>query len=202
MKLILWLVLVIAWCSGKSQDSSVCVQADCRDTTKYPQDTVILNATASATGGIKTIQWSVLAGTATIDNPATSPTIARKLSAGMCVFSLTAVSAYGFVGSASDTTFFIANKPPIAIAGAMRTINTSTFVLSGSNSTDPEGLPLTFSWSEKSGPSVAVINASTMSNPLITKLVNGTYIFSLTVKDRGGLISTTTQTVKVIGNPK
>lgn len=195
MKKLLLILLVFA--SINLHGQSICVSADCKDTVRYPQDTVTLNGIVTSTDGVKSIKWTVAIGSGvTIDNSNVAVTVARKLSAsGLYVFVLTGTSNKNAVGTARDTVVYVGNKPPQAVTGP--TVNTSqtTAVLSGSGSFDAEGLPITYLWAQLSGPNAAVINTATMSNPLVSGLVGGTYVFRLTVTDKGGLTSTATQSV-------
>jgi K319L-like, PKD domain len=196
MKKILFLLLIVS----KLQAQSICVSADCKDTIRYPQDSISLNGTVTSGEGVKSTLWSVRAGIATIDNPAAQVTVARGLSKGgstIFVFLLTGTSNKGAIGTAFDSVVYVPNKPPQAVTGPTINDTTNTAVLSGSGSFDPEGFPITYLWTQVSGPNTAVINTVTMSNPLVTGLVNGSYLFRVTVTDNGGLTSTATQTVNV-----
>lgn len=77
-----------------------------------------------------------------------------------------------------------AGGPPVANAGADRTIEVGDAVsLDGSQSTDPDGDPLTFAWtilSEPTGSNVALSNPS-VSKPGFTASVAGDYVFRLEV---------------------
>lgn len=91
------------------------------------------------------------------------------------------------------------NKPPIANAGIDKaiTLPTSSVQLSGTG-VDSDGLIATYTWSKVSG-GVAVISSPSSATTNVSGLVQGEYVFSLTVKDNGGL--TATDDVKVIVNP-
>ncbi len=76
------------------------------------------------------------------------------------------------------------NLPPTANAGADQTVATGALVtLSGSGS-DPDGGPgpLTFAWSQVSGPS-ATINNANQAVATVTPGTAGAYVFRLTVSD-------------------
>jgi hypothetical protein len=77
------------------------------------------------------------------------------------------------------------NQPPVADAGPDQTVNTAIKVtLNGSASRDPDNAPapLTYRWTQTSGPTV-VLTGDTTSSPTFTPTIIGTYIFTLTVSD-------------------
>lgn len=191
-----FLLLVISLgCNAQS----ICTSVTCKDTVNYPIDSVVLNGVVTSPDGISSTTWQVIAGNAKIDSPKKQITVARGLSKGgsIFVFILTGISSKGAVGSAFDTVVYIGNKPPIAIVGPSLASTDGTAILSGSNSTDPEGFPLTYSWKQLSGPTTAAIAGPTMSNPIVSNMITGTYVFTLTVTDQGGLTSSASQLVQV-----
>lgn len=182
-----------------SQAQSICTSVTCKDTVNYPIDTVALNGIVTSPDGISSTTWQTAVGTAKIDSPKNQVTVARGLSKGgnIFVFILTGISVKGAIGSAFDTVVYIGNKPPVAVVGPSLVSTDGTAILSGSKSTDPEGLPLQYSWSQLSGPTIASIASVTMSNPIVSGMINGTYVFTLKVTDQGGLTSTASQLVQV-----
>lgn len=196
MKKLLFLLLIIS----KVHAQSICVSVDCKDTIRYPQDSVSLNGLVTSGEGVKSTVWSIRTGIATIDSVNKQVTVARGLAKGgstLFVFQLVGTSTKGAIGTAFDSVVYVPNKPPQAVCGQTINDTTSTAVLSGSGSFDVEGLPITYNWTQVSGPNTATINTATMANPLVTGLVNGTYVFRLLVTDQGGLTSTATQSVIV-----
>lgn len=196
MKKLLFFLLIVS----KLHAQSICVSADCKDTIRFPQDTITLNGTVTSGEGVKSTLWTVRVGTATIDSAAKQVTVARGLSKGnqtLFVFLLTGTSNKGAAGTAFDSVVYVGNKPPVAVTGPTINDTTNTAFLSGSNSFDPEGFPVTYLWSQFSGPNTATFSSTTMANPIVSNLVNGTYNFTLTVTDNGGLIGTATQIVNV-----
>ena len=77
------------------------------------------------------------------------------------------------------------NQIPIANAGPNQTVRLGSLVtLNGGGSSDPDNGPgpLTYLWTQTSGPTVSV-SAATTANPTFTPAVAGTYTFSLIVND-------------------
>lgn len=93
------------------------------------------------------------------------------------------------------------NIAPTANAGSNQTITlpTSTVTLSGSG-TDTDGTIASYSWIKLSGPSGNTITNPNSQNTTVTGLVQGTYIFQLTVTDNLGATGTSTTQVTV-NNP-
>jgi len=64
----------------------------------------------------------------------------------------------------------VSNQPPVAVAQSshvIRAVPGQVIALDGSNSFDPEGQPLTYQWTQLSGPSVSLING-TSARPSFT----------------------------------
>jgi hypothetical protein len=96
----------------------------------------------------------------------------------------------------------IVNQIPTANAGADQTVSLSSLVtLNGNNSSDSDLIPspLTFTWTQVSGPAVTLSGASTAS-PTFTPTITGTYIFNLTVSDGMASVSDEVK-IDVISNP-
>ncbi len=90
-----------------------------------------------------------------------------------------------------------ANRAPIANAGPDRTYkrakqtNLATFTLDGSASSDPDGQALTYAWRNAAGTLVGSAARVTLSRAV------GSYPFTLTVTDPGGLSSSDSVTITV-----
>ena len=77
----------------------------------------------------------------------------------------------------------IYNTPPTADAGSDQTATVGDPVmLDGTGSSDPDGDALTYLWTQTSGPSVTLSDATAIQ-PTFTPTVAGTYVFSLVVND-------------------
>ena len=92
----------------------------------------------------------------------------------------------------------IQNVAPIADGGADLTIDAEqTITLDASNSMDPNGDPISFSWRQVEGPSVVLDELFSLRLEFLPPLP-GTYAFELTVTDDKGLKSTDKVTVVVV----
>ena len=81
------------------------------------------------------------------------------------------------------------NHPPVACAGADRTITlpTDTVTLDGSCSTDPDNNITSYLWTKIAGPaSLTIANANAVTTQ-VSNLTEGVYQFELKVTDAGGL---------------
>ena len=77
------------------------------------------------------------------------------------------------------------NTPPVADAGADQTVASEQagVTLDGSGSSDPDGAPITYSWTQTSGPGVTLSGASTASPSFDAPVGPATLEFELTVDD-------------------
>lgn len=108
-------------------------------------------------------------------------------------------------GSADDTddVTIDVNGPPTANAGPDKTGNVGEVVqLDGAGSSDPDGDPLTYSWSfdTRPGGSQAALMNSNSATPSFTPDVGGTYRIALTVSD-GALTSQIDRCLVTVNTP-
>jgi hypothetical protein len=82
------------------------------------------------------------------------------------------------------------NQPPVVKTGADKVSTSSSVVLNGSGSSDPEGQPLTFSWIQTKGPAAILNTVDAVCT--VTGLVTGEYTFQLTVTDNFNATATDT----------
>ncbi|MEP7231876.1 MAG: T9SS type A sorting domain-containing protein, partial [Ginsengibacter sp.] len=159
-----------------------------------------------ADGTISNYVWSKISGpsSATITTATSATTTITSLVQGVYLFELKVTDNQG--ATARDTMKVTvntaANIPPVANAGADKTITlpTSSVSLSGSG-TDADGTISNYVWSKISGPS-ATITTATSAASSITSLVQGVYLFELKVTDNQGATAKDTMqvTVNAAGN--
>ncbi len=158
-------------------------------------DTVTLDGSASSDpdGDTLTYAWSVVSGSATINDPTLAqPTLTYTGSNSDNVDEQVTVELVvndGAVDSPADEKVitFQDNRAPTANAGANITgINSGELVtLNGSASSDPDGDALTYTWQQVSGPAVTLSDANAVSPTFTAPFVatESTLTFRLTVND-------------------
>jgi hypothetical protein len=88
------------------------------------------------------------------------------------------------------------NLPPLSYAGKDLVVNSEALViLDGTGSKDPEGSILTYQWRQVVGPSVELSSSNTATPSFTAAHEDESYVFSLTVRDVGGLVETDSVTV-------
>jgi len=88
---------------------------------------------------------------------------------------------------------------PVANAGPAQSITLplSVVTLSGSGTGTNGATINSYSWTKTSGPAGGVISLPLLNTTLVTGLVQGTYVFTLTVTDNHGLTSSSNVTITV-----
>ena len=110
------------------------------------------------------------------------------------------VKAKHFLGTDTQTWNVLTdNSPPVANAGADRTVLVDTTVtLNGTGSTDPDNNISSYHWQQTGGPTVTLTNANAAIVQFTAAVSDGSVLtFKLTVTDTGGLQSTDTCTITV-----
>jgi hypothetical protein len=172
-----------------------------------PTDSVLLNGSKSSDpdGKISAWQWTKLTGPAsfTIVSATAAITTVKNLKVGTYQFELKVTDDEG--ASARDTVMITVdsiatgNHPPVACAGADRTITlpTDTVTLDGSCSTDPDNNISSYLWTKVAGPASVTMGNANAATILVSNLTEGVYQFELKVTDAGGLFSKDTVQVTV-----
>ena len=179
--------------------------AGTNQTITLPSNSVTLNGSNSkdADGSITSYAWSKVSGPSqgSIANAGSVSTTATNLTQGTYIFKLTVTDNNSVTGSDSVviTVNQVFNQPPVANAGANKTITlpSNSVALDGSASSDPDGTIASYTWSKASGPSQGTITGTTNATTTVTNLVQGTYIFKLTVKDNGNSTASDSVTITV-----
>jgi gliding motility-associated-like protein len=173
-------------------------------TINLPTNSTSLTGSGSDTdGSIASYSWTKTSGPAVTIANATSPTLLlSNLVAGVYKFQLTVTDNSGATATDIATvTVVAANQSPVANAGSdiSITLPTNTANLTGSGS-DPDGTIGSYLWEKVSGPNATLSNETTTTVTL-SDLVEGVYVFSLTVTDDKGFTDSDEVTVTVNAMP-
>jgi ribosomal protein L14 len=181
-------------------------------TLTLPTNSTTLNGSSSydPDGTISSYSWTKVSGPAgsNIANAASASASISGLVQGQYVFELSVIDNDGATGSDQVTITVnsapaAANKPPVANAGSdiglILPITSTT--LNGTASSDPDGTISSYSWTNISGPSIAVIVNANTATPTVSDLTAGQYVFQLTVTDNSGASSSDQMSVTVSAPP-
>ncbi|XP_016965332.1 dyslexia-associated protein KIAA0319-like protein [Drosophila biarmipes] len=186
-------------------------EAGTNTTTSLPINWVLLNGSESKDDiGIKSYLWRQLSGpnNAVILKSNSSKANATSLTLGLYEFELTVSDENN--NTATDTTWVKIvqerNAAPIANAGGDHTITlpATAIYFNGSKSWDDLAV-VKYVWTrDEHSLAAGVIVADTDKEPvmILTNLVQGRYVFTLTVSDDQGLTSSDTVSVNVRRDPK
>lgn len=164
------------------------------------------NATASDPDGtIVSYAWTqVNGGSYTINDASILKPTVSNLQVGTYVFKLTVTDNDGATGDKNITITVnpAPNVRPNVDAGsnAVLTLPTNSYAITNATASDPDGTISTYLWVKVSG-GAATISDPNILLPTMSNLVQGTYQFSLTVTDNGGLTNTDTMQIVVNAAP-
>ena len=145
-----------------------------------------------ADGVITSRSWNFGDGTGSSDaNPTKTYTTAGTFTA-----TLTLTDNAGAVSTASTTITVTPNQPPTAVitGGPLTGKAPLPAAFSAAQSSDPDGLPLSYAWDFGNGQTATTASASA------NFALPGTYTVQLVVTDDAGATSTGTRTVVVVAN--
>lgn len=171
-------------------------------TLTLPTSSLSITGSGTSATGITGYSWTEKSGApVTLSNTGTPTVTISGLTQGQYVFTLMVTDASGF--ATSDVTVTVnpatVNQNPVANAGTNKTITLpqDTLTIHGMG-TDADGSIASYLWTKVSGPAATLTNATT-PNLKLSSLLQGTYIFQLTVTDN--LLATGSAQVTVTVNP-
>jgi len=179
------------------------VDAGANQTIALPTTTTTLTGSATdANGTITSYLWTKISGPAggTITSPSAISTGITALQVGIYQYQLTVTDNNGAIGTDVIQVTVIANQAPVANAGIDQiiTLPINSTTLTGSG-TDAGGSISSYAWTKVSGPTGGTITSPTSASTGITAMIQGVYVYRLTVTDNGGL--TGTDLVQITVNP-
>jgi hypothetical protein len=190
-----WRVQAVCTTTGssffQSQFTTLLPVANAGNDQSINNTSTTLAGSGSVTNGtITSYSWAQVSGpnTAVFNSSTVQQPVISSLIPGNYVFSLVVKDNAGGESIADNVTITVAalpvNKIPVADAGSNIniTLPTATANLSGSGN-DEDGSISGYEWTQSSGPNTAVFSGTTIANPQVSGLIQGTYIFSLIVKD-------------------
>ncbi len=168
--------------------------------------TTTLNGVATGNGGssINYILWTQVSGPNTPLIILNTGQVAQLtgLVTGTYVFQLKATDNNWRTNVSTVTITVNAppNKKPVAITNGKITMNlpANDTVVDASASIDSDGTIASYAWTQTSGPSIAVMTNPAGAKNTVAGLVQGTYVFFLTVTDNVGATGTAYDTVVVL----
>ena len=156
--------------------------------TASPHTVVTLNGSLSGdeSGHPLNYQWSQTGGPPV--NLAGSTTVAPSFAvpAGPTALTFSLTVADGLITSRADTVTVTVpgSASPTAVAGAAETVSSgATVALNGSASSDPNNLPLNYTWTQLSGPAVSLSNSSAAQPTFVAPPGPASLTFSLVVSN-------------------
>jgi len=188
-------------------NSAPTVNAGADKAITLPTNSVFISGAATdADGSIASLKWTKTSGPTnfTISNATGASAQIEGLTAGIYVFRLSATDNSGAVSfdEATVTVTAAANLLPVASAGADKkiTLPVNSVSLSGSG-TDADGTIVAYNWTKVSGPDGPTVENPALPSTLLLNLLEGTYIFRLTVTDNSGGTSASDVQVSVMASP-
>lgn len=174
-------------CAGEDLTSYAGSQVTLDGSRSYDPDNDTMTYTWTQTSGASVVLTGAQTATPTF-TPTTS---------GVLGFTLMVSDGQAATQDTILVTVNNVNQVPIAEAGQDKTVTVgSTVTLDGTSSSDPDGNPISYVWSQTSGTIVSLSNSNT-ANPSFVPTSEGVYVFSLIVYDGKDTSSADTVTVTV-----
>jgi hypothetical protein len=159
-----------------------------------PVNQVTLNGSASADpdGSITTYKWNKITGPASLNivSSNSASTLVENLVEGTYTFQLLVKDNDGALSAdtVKVTVLPAPNETPASAAGADQQVKLPdpNIQLNGTDSYDPDGTVEGYKWEQVSGPNTATITSTSTAITNVTDVVEGTYVFRLTVTDNDG----------------
>jgi hypothetical protein len=166
--------------------------------------TTVSGSGTDSDGTIASYAWTRISGpnTPSLSGASTATLSITGMITGTYVYRLTVTD--DDAATATDdvtivTTVGGSNTPPVAaFLGSISTTN-STINIYDNGSTDADGTIVSYAWTRISGPNTPTMSGSSTNHVTISGLINGSYIFRLTVTDNGGATDTEDCPVTVSG---
>ena len=172
-------------------------------TITLPTNTVSLSGNGTDPDGtISSYSWTKISGPSafSIKNASSPTSEVSGLVEGVYLFELKVTDNNGAPGkdTVKVTVNPATNIPPVAQAGSNQTITlpTNTISLNG-NGVDSDGTISTYLWTKIAGPAAGTITDASSALTTVKGLIEGNYIFQLTVTDNAGAKGTDTLYVTV-----
>lgn len=172
--------------------------------TTLPADSVTLNGSATDIDGtVASYQWTKISGPSSynIVSSSSAQTVVKNLVTGVYQFELRATDDSSAVDrdTVVVTVNAVTNIPPVANAGTDQTITLplDSVAVNGTG-TDADGTISTYQWTLITGPSQYTIVDPASAQTTIKNLVQGVYLFELTVRDNNN--ATAKDTLQIIVN--
>jgi hypothetical protein len=202
------LALSLAACGGGGGSSPppnhvpVANAGNAQTINKRTETTLDGSGSSDADGDVLTYSWKQTAGAAVqlSSSSAAKPTFTSPGKSGALTFQLTVSDGHSS-STPATVTFTVANRAPTAAAVADGTVAAATsFSLDGTASSDPDGDPLTYTWTQTSGTSVSLVGPATARPAFIAPASSDTLVFQLMVSDGETQSAAATETVVVQGS--
>ncbi|HXB33669.1 MAG TPA: hypothetical protein VNV35_09615 [Puia sp.] len=182
------------------------VSAGSDQTITLPTNSVTLTATASETNGtIVSYKWVQLSGpsVSTIVSSGSATTGVNGLVQGVYSFQITVTDNSGVTATAvvkvTVNPAAVTPGTPVVSAGSNQTITlpTNSVTLAATASETGGGTIVSYKWVQLSGPSVSTIASSGAATTLVSPLVQGVYVYQITVTDNSGVTASDVVVVTV-----